>query len=65
MYQIKLTTPDGVETVRGAGYWRDAAREKFGDVRAKMTTQNASFTVALIDPDGEVELTHTQKKFCH
>ena len=60
MYQIRLTNIDN-KTVqnREVGSWRDHAREVFASCKRKSDTfHSPPLTLELIDPDGNVELSH-------
>jgi hypothetical protein len=60
-YSLELKTNDGkLVDHKDLGYWRDNAREEFARIKWKMGYINTAGTLELIDPDGEIELTHTQ-----
>jgi hypothetical protein len=60
-YSLELKTNDGILVDhKDLGYWRDNAREEFARIKWKMGYINTAGTLELIDPDGEIELTHTQ-----
>jgi hypothetical protein len=61
-YTLELKTADNKLVDRKElGYWRDNARETFARIKWKMGHINTTGKLELIDPDGKVECTHTQK----